>query len=111
MTFLAAAAALLALAPQDIPRMSDPVVDLAGVLTPAQAREARSISHALEASDSTQLALLIVRTIGDRDIADYALAAARANRIGQAGKNNGVLIVIAVSDRKVRIETGTGLEG
>src|SRR5262245_34138887 len=108
---LLAAAALLLLAPQDVPRLSSPAEDLAGALTPAQLQEARKISAALEASDSTQLALLVVKTTGGRDIAEYAIDVFRRAGLGQAGKNNGVLIVIAVDDRRVRIEVGTGLEG
>jgi uncharacterized protein len=112
MTFLAvASAALFLLTPQDIPRMPDPVVDLAGVLSPAQVQEARNVSLALEASDSTQVALLIVKTTGGKDIAEYALEVGRKNGFGKSGKNNGALIVVAVDDRRVRIEVGTGLEG
>lgn len=108
---LLAAAALLILAPQDIPRLSSPVEDHAGVLSQAQVQEAKAVSAALEASDSTQVALLIVKSTGGKDIADYALEAFRRSGLGQAGKNNGVLIVVAVDDRRVRIEVGTGLEG
>ena len=110
MTFLAAAALLL-LAPQDVPRLTSPAEDLAGVLTPAQLQEARAISSALEASDSTQVALLTVRTTGGREIFEYSLDVARTNGIGQRGKRNGVLVVIAVDDRKVWIQVGEGLEG
>jgi uncharacterized protein len=105
------AAAVLLLAPQEFPRLAGPVTDAAGVLSPAQVREAEEISRALERSDSTQVVLLIVRTTGGRDIADYALEVGRLNGIGRAGKNNGALIVVAVADRRVRIEVGTGLEG
>lgn len=108
---LLAAAALLFLAPQEVPRLASPIEDLAGALTPAQVQEARGISAALEASDSTQVALLIVRTTGGKDISDYTLDVARANRLGQAAKNNGVLIVVAIDDRKVWIQVGLGLEG
>jgi len=104
-------AALLLLAPQDAPRLHGPVLDQAGVLTPAQVSEAEQLSLALQKSDSTQVALLTVRTTGGKDIGDYALEVARLNRIGQSGNNNGALIVIAVDDRRVRIEVGTGLEG
>ncbi len=109
MTLLAAA--LLLLAPQDIPRLSSPVEDLAGVLSSAQLQEAGALSAALERSDSTQVALLTVRTTGGKDIAEYALEVFRRNGIGQAGRNNGILIVVAVDDRRVRIEVGLGLEG
>ena len=110
MTVLAAAALLL-LAPQDIPRLSSPASDFAGVLTPAQLQEARAVSAALESSDSTQVVLLVVRTTGGKDIFDYSLETARANGIGQRGTSNGVLIVVAVDDRKVWIQVGQGLEG
>src|SRR5262245_41320550 len=111
MTPLAAAAALLLFAPQEIPRLAGPVEDPAGVLTSARAREAAAIAEALERSDSTQVAVLVVRTTGGRDIFEYALEAARLNRIGKAGRDNGVLIVVAVDDRKVNIQVGRGLEG
>jgi uncharacterized protein len=110
MPFLAAAALLL-LAPQEVPRLASPAVDLAGALTPAQLEEARGISAALEASDSTQVVLLVVKSTGGKDIYDYSLEVARANLIGEKNKNNGVVIVVAVADRKVFIQVGTGLEG
>ena len=104
-------AALLLAAPQDIPRLSSPVEDFAGVLSPAQLQEAQSISSALEQSDSTQVVLLVVKTTGGKDIFDYAHEVARHNGIGRRDKSNGVLIVVAVGDRKVRIHVGQGLEG
>ena len=104
-------AALLLAAPQAIPRLSSPVEDLAGVLTPAQVHEGQVLAAALERSDSTQVALLIVRTTGGKDIFDYSLEVARLNGLGQRDKSNGVLIVVAVDDRKVRIQVGQGLEG
>src|SRR5688572_4854960 len=106
-----AAAALLLAAPQQIPRLSSPAEDLAGVLTPAQRQEALAVSVSLEASDSTQVALLLVKSTAGKDIFDYSLETARANRIGQGGKSNGALIVVAVDDRKVWIQVGQGLEG
>src|SRR5258708_1015641 len=102
-------AALLLLAPQEFPRLSDPVHDEAGVLTPDQKRRAEGMSRAPEPTESTEVALVIIPTTRELDIADYALGVARLNGIGQAGKNNGVLIAIAVNDRRVRIEVGTGL--
>jgi uncharacterized protein len=103
--------ALLFLAPQDFPRLSEPIHDEAGALNPEEKRLAAEMVRKLEETDSTQVALVIVRTTGGLDIADYALGVARRNGIGQSGRNNGVLIVVAVEDRRVRIEVGTGLEG
>lgn len=105
------AAALLLAAPQEFPRLSDPILDDVGALDAGQRRLADDLIRGLERSDSTQVALVIVATTGGRDIADYALETARLNRIGKAGHDNGVLIVVAMKDRRVRIEVGSGLEG
>jgi uncharacterized protein len=91
--------------------LRDPVTDQANVLPPAIEQELRDASLALEASDSTQVVVYTVPTTGSKSIEQFALETFRATGIGQAGRNNGVLVVVAVRDRKVRIEVGTGLEG
>lgn len=64
-----------------------------------------------EDSTSNQILILTIKTLGDVPIEDYSLRVAEASKAGQADKDNGVLLVIAVDDRKVRIEVGEGLEG
>lgn len=110
MRFLLAGVLLVA-GSQEYPKLSGPVTDSTGTLSASDRADVERISRALEASDSTQIVLLIVPSTGGRPIEDYALETARRNGIGQAGKNNGVLIVVALQDRNVRIEVGTGLEG
>jgi len=104
-------AALLFLAPQDFPRLTGPIHDEAGAFNPEQRRLADEMIRKLEETDSTQVVMVIVPTTSGMDIADYALQTFRKNGVGQANRNNGVLIAVAVKDRRVRIEVGTGLEG
>lgn len=64
-----------------------------------------------EDSTSNQIAVLIIPTLEDVPIEDYTLRVAEAWKLGQAEKDNGILLFVAVRDRKVRIEVGEGLEG
>lgn len=102
---------LVLLAGSQAPHLADRVNDQAGVMRPADGEALRTLLADLERTDSTQVVLLTIPTTGGRPIEEYSIEVARANGIGQKGKNNGVLVVIAVGDRQCRIEVGTGLEG
>src|SRR5262249_22820108 len=65
----------------------------------------------LEAKTSRQLVVVTVKSLEGRGIEDYGVRLGRAWQIGQKGKNNGVLLIVAPTERKVRIEVGYGLEG
>jgi len=64
-----------------------------------------------EAQTSNQVAVLTVPTIGEESIEDYAVRVFEAWKLGQKGKDNGVLIVVVPNERRMRIEVGYGLEG
>lgn len=64
-----------------------------------------------EDSTSNQIGILIIETLEDYPIEMYTLSVAEKWKLGQADKDNGVLLFIAVKDRKIRIETGEGVEG
>jgi uncharacterized protein len=64
-----------------------------------------------EDSTSTQIAVLTIKSIGDNTIEQYSEKVATAWKLGQKGKDNGVLITIAKDNKKIRIEVGYGLEG
>jgi uncharacterized protein len=64
-----------------------------------------------EDTTSNQIAVLVIPTLDDYPIEDYTLKVSEKWKLGQKGKDNGVLLFIAVNDRKVRIEVGYGLEG
>lgn len=94
-----------------IPTLGARVNDEAGVMKPADVAALNALLQDLERTDSTQVVLLTVKTTGEKPIEDFALEVARKNGIGQKGKSNGALVVVAVDDHHVRIEVGEGLEG
>jgi uncharacterized protein len=95
----------------DVPYLSGRVVDEAEILAPAVRDRLTAALKAHEEATTNQIAVLTVPTIAPESIEDYAVRAFKAWRLGQAGKDNGVLLVIVPRDRKLRIEVGYGLEG
>lgn len=91
--------------------LAEPVVDRTGTLTPAELADLRARIGAIEARRGSQVAVLLVDTTAPLAIEPYALAVAEQTRLGRAGVDDGVLIVVAKADRAVRIEVGYGLEG
>ncbi|TDQ10380.1 TPM domain-containing protein [Pedobacter metabolipauper] len=87
------------------------VNDYTNTLSSSQVQQLEQKLVAFNDSTSTQIAIAIVKTVGDYDINEYTLELGRKWGVGQAGKNNGIMIVVAVGDRKISIQTGYGLEG
>lgn len=87
------------------------VQDYAQVLSAEDKRRLLSIGQELDDKTTAQLAVVTVKTLDGQPIEDYALAILREWGIGSKEKNNGALIVVAVQDRRSRIEVGYGLEG
>ena len=85
--------------------------DLAGVLSPEQEAALERKLVAYDDSTSNQIAVVLVPTLNDYPIEEYALALYRKWGIGNKKTNNGILILAAIEDRKIRIEAGYGLEG
>lgn len=110
---LLVAAAVAAAGAQTVenPRLTRWVTDRTGTLTPEDVAGIEEELRAFADSTSTQVVLLMIPTTGDLAVEEYAFEVARANGIGQKGKDNGVLLLVAREDRKVRIEVGHGLEG
>jgi uncharacterized protein len=106
--FLALAAPAFA---QDYPALSGRVVDQANLLDPAQEAELGAKLEALERASTRQLVVVTLPNLGGRSIEEYGVGLGRAWHIGQQGANNGVVLIVAVEERKVRIEVGYGLEG
>ena len=95
----------------EIPRGTGWVNDTAHVLPDGERAALEARLAAYEQQSTHEIALLTVRTTGGRAIEEYALAVARDWKLGKPGKNDGALLVVAVQDRKLRIEVGRGLEG
>lgn len=91
--------------------MTEPVIDRTGTLTASEIADLRGRIAAIESRRGSQIAVLMVATTAPLSIEQYALAVAEATRLGRAGLDDGVLIVVAKDDRAVRIEVGYGLEG
>jgi uncharacterized protein len=93
------------------PALTGRVVDAAGILSPEQrgALEAKLKAHEDKTSD--QVVVATVPNLQGTTVEDYANRLFRDWKLGQAKTNNGVLLLVAPTERKVRIEVGYGLEG
>jgi uncharacterized protein len=94
-----------------VPKLARHVTDLTGTLTAEQVDQLDTHLVALEKTKGAQLVVLMVGSTAGQDIESYSLAVAEANKVGRKGTDDGVLLLIAKDDRRVRIEVGYGLEG
>lgn len=95
----------------DFPPLTGRVVDQANVMTAQSRSDIESKLKALEDKSGIQLVVATVKSLQGSDIESYANELFRFWKIGQAQKNNGVLLLVAPAEHKVRIEVGYGLEG
>lgn len=93
---------------QTFPKLTGRVVDEAHLLSPSQVVDITSKSEALEAQSGRQFVVATVPSLEGRSIEDYGYRLGRAWGIGQEGKDDGVILLVAPNERKVRIETGYG---
>ncbi|MDM7995572.1 MAG: YgcG family protein [Acidobacteriota bacterium] len=94
----------------DVPKLQSRVTDLAGVLTPEQVGNLEAKLQELETADSTQVAVLVIPGLEGEYLEDYSIRVAEAWKLGQKGRDNGAILLVAMQDRAIRIETGYGLE-
>lgn len=87
------------------------VTDLAHVLTASQEAELEKLMSSYQAGSGHDVALLTVRDLGGRTLEELALQTARAWKLGQRDLHDGALLLVAVAERRMRIEVGRGLEG
>ena len=120
MTFLARASAaaglllvcLFALAEdRPIPALTGRVVDETATLTDGQKRSLAAKLQEFEQRKGSQIVVLITGTTFPEPIESYSIRVADGWKIGRKGVNDGILVVIAKSDRAMRLEVGYGLEG
>jgi uncharacterized protein len=95
----------------EFPALSGRVVDDAGVLDAATREQLRAKLAALEARSGIQVVVATVKSLNGNAVEDYSNRLFRRWQLGQKGKNNGVLLLHAPVERKIRIEVGYGLEG
>ena len=95
----------------DVPPLTGRVVDLAHVLPPATIADLSARLQAHEDQSSNQVAVLIIPSLEGEPLFDYSHRVATTWKLGQKDIDNGALLLVAIKDRKVRIEVGYGLEG
>lgn len=97
---------------QDFPeKPNKPVSDFTGALTSQQIKKLENKLLNFQDSTSNQIAVVIIKSVSDYDINEYALELGRRWGVGDKNKNNGVVMLFAIGDRKLSIQTGYGLEG
>ncbi len=103
-------APLLGLAQQSYPVLTEIVTDRAGIFLADQLEGLRTKLYDFEQATDHQLAVLAIEDLQGQTIEEYALGVFNQNKLGQAGRDNGILILFSREDREVRIEVGYGLE-
>lgn len=108
---LFAFASAVAAQPAEVPYLTGRVVDNAEILSAHTRRRLTETLRRHEQKTSNQVVVLSMPTIHGESVEEYAVRVFDQWKLGQKGKDNGVLVVIVPQDRRMRIEVGYGLEG
>ncbi|MCS6902277.1 MAG: TPM domain-containing protein, partial [Polyangiaceae bacterium] len=92
-----------------LPSRTGWVTDGAGVLTPEERGALHQELDAFEKQTGFEVAVVVVRSLEGKSVEDYSYELAKSWRVGKVGKDNGVILLLAMSERKSRIETGKGV--
>ena len=95
----------------DVPPLTGRVVDLAHVLPPNTVESLTARLKAHEETTSNQVTVLVLPSLEGEPLESYSHRVATTWKLGQKGTDNGVLLLVAMKERKIRIEVGYGLEG
>ena len=95
---------------EQYPKLTQIVTDNAKIFTSEQLQLLRTKLTDFETASSNQLVILTINELGQETIEEFANNTFNQNRLGQEGKDNGILILFSKNDREVRIEVGYGLE-
>ena len=95
---------------QTFPALTGRVVDAANILPPDQEAALTAKLATLESETTRQLVIATVPDLQGYDIAEYGYKLGDNWQIGQKGENNGMILLVAPNERKVRVEVGPGLE-
>jgi uncharacterized protein len=95
----------------DVPQLKGYVNDYANMMSASARSKLEGELKAFERSDSTQIVILTIPSLGGEPLEDYSIKVAEAWKVGQKGKDNGIIFLVANQDRKIRVEVGRGLEG
>ena len=95
----------------DVPYLTGRVVDTAEILKPETRKQLGEQLRQHEQKTTHQVAVLTVPTLDGESVEEYAVRVFEQWKLGQKGKDNGVLVLVVPQDRRMRIEVGYGLEG
>jgi uncharacterized protein len=109
--WLALLVSLAAFAEIAVPKLTARVVDQTGSLTASERAGLEDKLRAFEQKRGSQVAVLLVPSIGDETIEEFAGRVTDAWQLGRKGVDDGVLLVVAKQERKIRIQTGRGVQG
>jgi uncharacterized protein len=114
MLWLAATFAAFAATPSEpvpVPKLAARVTDQTGTLTAAERDSIEARLRAFEEQKGSQIAVLLVPSIGSEAIEEFAGRVTDEWKLGRKGVDDGVLFVVAKQERKIRIQTGRGVQG
>lgn len=109
--FLVVLSSALAVSALDVPPLTGRVVDLAHVLPPDETDQLASRLKAHEEKTTNQVVVLLLPSLEGDSLEEYSHRVATTWKLGQKGTDNGVLFLVALKERKIRIDVGYGLEG
>lgn len=95
----------------EIPKLTEYVTDYSSVLNQNELSELRAIAREYETKTSNQMVVVLFPHRQGNELFDIAMKIFSRTSIGQKGSDNGILLVIATEEKKIRIVTGYGLEG
>lgn len=95
----------------EVPALRGYVNDYAGMLSPTAEQTLEQELRDFEQTDSTQVVILTVPSLEGKAIEEFSMTVAETWGIGRRGKDNGIILLMAMDERKIRIEVGRGLEG
>lgn len=95
----------------EFPQPQGLISDFANLIKPSDFQKLNTLAVALEQKATAEIAIVTLKTTKPYDIQDYSVRLFEKWKIGKAGKDNGVLLLVAIEDKKVWITTGYGLEG
>ncbi len=94
----------------DVPKLKGAVNDHANIINSRDEEKLEALLRDVEAKTSSQVALLTISSLQGENLEDYSMRVVQAWQLGQKEFDNGVLLLVAFNEKKIRIEVGYGLE-
>lgn len=94
-----------------LPALNQPLIDLAGLLSASQVQDLSNNIRELHEAGGPQVGIFIADDLQGFDLEDFSIRLTKQWQLGNAKKDNGLIILVAVKERKIKIEVGSGIEG